>query len=71
MKRLMTAFVTAMLLAGGLVVARPAPVAAQNSTTSCQACRVAFTACMQKVRTPTAAAACRATAQACIAACTS
>jgi hypothetical protein len=70
MKRLTAAFATAVMLAGALVVARPVPVAAQNPTTSCQTCRVAFTTCMQKARTPTAAAACRATAQACIAACT-
>jgi hypothetical protein len=71
MKRLTAAFATAVMLAGGLIVARPTPAAAQNPTTSCQACRVAFTTCMQKARTPTAAAACRAAAQTCVAACTS
>jgi len=70
MKRLIVGCATAMMLAGGLILARPTPVAAQNPTTSCQPCRVAFTTCMQKARTPTEAAACRAAAQACVAMCT-
>lgn len=66
MKRLMAGFATAMMLAGGLIVARPTPVAAQNPTESCQTCRVAFTTCMIDVRSPEAAAACREAAVACL-----
>ena len=66
MKRLMTGFATAALLAGGLVVAQPTPVAAQNPTENCQACRVAFTTCTREVRSPVEAAACRAAALTCL-----
>jgi hypothetical protein len=70
MRRLIAGFATAVMFAGGLAVARPTPVAAQNPTESCQACREAFTACMQNARTPAEAAACRAAARACLATCT-
>jgi hypothetical protein len=70
MKRLLGGFAAAVLLAVGAIVAQPTPVAAQNPTTSCQACRIAFTTCMQKSRTPQAAAVCRAAAVMCLQTCT-
>jgi hypothetical protein len=65
MKRIVIAAFAAVVIGTGLVKAQD-----QNPTTDCQACREAFTACMVEVRTPAEAAACRAAARVCLAACT-
>ena len=70
MKRLVGGFAAAVMLAAGVSVVQPARVSAQNPTTGCQACRIAFTACMQTARTPAEAAACRTTAVTCLQTCT-
>jgi hypothetical protein len=70
MKRLVAAFALAGLFAGGLAVATPTLVEAQGPPSACQvACRDAFVACMQNVRGPAEAAACRAAAVECLKAC--
>jgi hypothetical protein len=69
MTRLLAGFMVAAAMAGGLVVASSATVAAQRPDESCRTCRVAFTACMHEARGPAEAAACRLARLECLRAC--
>jgi hypothetical protein len=64
--RLLTGFVMAIAMAGGFAVVGPTVAAQGPPSAACQACREAFTTCMQTARTPAQAAVCRAAALKCL-----
>ena len=65
MRRIVLAILVAATLGTGFAFTAHA----QNPTTNCQICRAQYNSCMEAVRTPSQAAACRAALKTCIASC--